>query len=74
MIGKESLFYERRMNTEPAAPDYKKSDAAGSVNYVKVILPYGLRYMERDAIIARLVNVYLVCGGCDSQVLQCGIV
>jgi hypothetical protein len=46
MIGKERLFYERRMNTEPAAPDYKKSDAAGSVNYVKVILPYGLRYME----------------------------
>lgn len=28
--------------------------------------------MERDAIIARFVNVYLLCSGCYSQVFQCG--
>ena len=44
------------------------------VYYVKVLLSYGMRYVKRHSVFARLVNMYFVRCWCDSQVLQSGIV
>ena len=59
MEGKESLFCEKCMNTEPAASD-NKSRMRLIVIYEKVLLLSGLRNMERNAVFAWQVYMDLV--------------
>ena len=70
--GKKS-FWERYMNTEPAASD-NMSRMRLVLNYELVLLLCGLRNMKRKSVFARQVYMNFVRCWCDSQVLQGGII
>lgn len=60
LAGKEILFCEKYMNTEPAASDNINRMRLGVTEEKKKLLSYGLRDMERNSVFAWQVYMDIV--------------